>query len=288
MAAHNYVLLFVFLFAYDAARGTNMSAAPQILRLGYPDFWPTILEKHQEFLTKTQKLGPMINELFSQPHSEPLHKVCRHLAKMVANSTCAVLVLGVNGFGNDALKIARSMFEAAVTIGYLRKHPEEFDDYFDFHFVVADKRQRYMEKYSPESLGGVTPEAIASSKDGYKRVALRYTDKNGKVRGRWSKKSFAAICAELGLQEHYLTFYDLTSHIIHADISGVMAQADPEPGVLDIDIAPSEAHVEMAFSSAHCALVLAIGEYVAVARPEKQALADQIEKDFVAVWKRTP
>src|SRR5579863_4909711 len=236
--------------------------SPQIVQMGYPDFWPVIFRKHERFLTVTQSLGPLIDDLFSQGHTEPLHRVCRHLAKMVANSICAVLVLGVNGFGNDALKVARSMFEAAATIAYLRKYPEEFDDYFDFHFIVAMKRCRFMEKYSPESLKKVTPEALTSTRSGYSRVVSRYTDKYGRVRGRWSKKSFSAICADLGLQEYYLGFYDLTSRIIHADISGVMAQADREPGVLDVDIAPSEAHVEMALRSAHHSFVMAIGEYV--------------------------
>ena len=204
---------------------------------------------------------------------------------MVANSMNAVLVLGLNGFGNDALKIARSMFEAAVTIAYLRRHPAEFDDYLGFHFLVQMRRHRYMEKYSPQFLSKVTAEAIATTNSGYEKVRSRYTNKKGRVRGRWSKKNFGAICAELGLQECYLTFYESASHIIHADISGVMAQADPEPGVLDVDIAPSEANVEMALRSAHCYFVLAAREYVAMARPDKQQLAEQLDRDFVAAWK---
>jgi hypothetical protein len=64
-----------------------------------------------------------------------------------------------------------------------------------------------------------------------------------------------------------------------------MAQADPEPGVLDIDIAPSSAYVDMALRSAHFAFVLAANEYIAMARPEKQGLADQIENDFIAAWR---
>ena len=263
-----------------------MSAQPQVqVQTSFPDFWRVILQKHKKFVALVQTLGPMIDDLFCQGHSEPLHKVCRYLAKMVANSVGAVLVLGMNGYGNDALKIARSMFEAAVTIAYLRRHPAEFDDYRDFHFLVAKRRYRYMEKYSPQSLSKLTAEAIASSNSGYDKVRSRYTNKKGKVRGRWSKKDFSAICAELGLQELYLTFYELTSHIIHADISGMMAQADPEMGVLDVDIAPSEANVEMALRSAHCYFALAAREYVAMARPDKQQLAEQIERDFVAAWK---
>jgi hypothetical protein len=176
------------------------------------------------------------------------------------------------------------MFEAAVTVAYLRKHPEEFDDYFDFHFIVAMKRYRYMEKHAPQHLKGLTQEAIDSSKRGYTRVSPRFTV-NGRVRGRWSKRSFSQLCADLDLEEHYLSFYDLSSNITHANISGMMSQADPEPGVLDVDIAPSEKFVDMALSTAHCMFVLAVNEYIALARPEKQSVADKIESDFVLAWK---
>jgi uncharacterized protein DUF5677 len=132
-----------------------------------------------------------------------VHSVNKRLAalsiKMVANSVGAVLLLGLNGYGVDAIKIARTMFEAAVTLAYLRKHPDEFDDYFDFHFVVAMKRHRYMEKYAPQHLKRVTAEAISSSKRGYARVSTRISV-NGRVRCRWSKKYFSQICADLALR----------------------------------------------------------------------------------------
>jgi len=64
-----------------------------------------------------------------------------------------------------------------------------------------------------------------------------------------------------------------------------MSQADPEPGVLDVDIAPSEQFVDMALRTAHFAFVLAACEYIALARPEKQSIADKFESDFVTVWK---
>jgi hypothetical protein len=256
---------------------------PQI-QMGYPDFWPVVLRKHERFLALTQTIGPLIDDLFSEAHTEPLHKVCRHLSKMVANSVGAVLLLGMNGYGHDGIKIARTMFEAAVTVAYLRKHPDEFDDYFDFHFIVAMQRHRYMENHAPEHLKKVTAKAIAESKKGYARVVSRFTA-NGRVRGRWSKKYFSQICADLGLEEHYLSFYALASNITHANISGVMAQADPEPGVLDVDIAPSEQFVDMALRTAHFAFVLSSSEYIALARPEKQAIAHKLDNDFVSAWK---
>src|SRR5689334_10988791 len=100
------------------------TATEPLVQMGYPDFWPIMLQKYERFFTYVDGLGPTIDEIFSQGHAEPLHKVCRHLAKMVANSQSAVVLLGMNGFGIDALKIGRTMFEAAVTVAYLCKHPD--------------------------------------------------------------------------------------------------------------------------------------------------------------------
>ena len=257
---------------------------PTQIQVGYPDFWPVIFQKHQNFCVVAQGLGPIMDEIFSKAHGEPLHKVCRHLSKMVANSLSSVLMLGLNGFGHDAIKIARAMFEAAVTVAYLAKHQDEIDDYMDFHFLVSMKRHRYMGKYTPERLSEVTADAIEEGKQGYTRVISRFTNKAGRVRSRWSKKSFSEICADVGLAEQYLSFYALASNMIHADISGVMAQADPDPGVLDVDISPSEKFVGMAFITAHFSFVLAASEYIALARPEKQQLVEGLNNEFEAAW----
>jgi len=140
-----------------------------------------------------------------------------------------------------------------------------------------------MKEYSPEQLKELSPDAVSDSLNGYVRVVSRFI-KNGRVRGHWCRKSFAKICADLGLEENYLTLYAFTSNIIHGDFSGMAAQADPEPGVLDVDIAPSEAFVDLALMTAHTLFVLAVTEYIALARPEIEELATKIDSDCASVW----
>ncbi len=55
--------------------------------------------------------------------------------------------------------------------------------------------------------------------------------------------------------------------------------------MLDVDIAPSEQFVDMALRTAHFAFVLSASEYIALARPEKQFIADKLDSDFVSAWK---
>jgi hypothetical protein len=71
----------------------NAETQAQIRRVGYPDFWPVSLEKNRKFFQVTQNLEPTIHEIFGVGMTEPLHKVARHLAKMVANSMSAVMLL---------------------------------------------------------------------------------------------------------------------------------------------------------------------------------------------------
>jgi hypothetical protein len=52
-----------------------------------------------------------------------------------------------------------------------------------------------------------------------------------------------------------------------------------------VDLAPSEQFLKEAFITAHGMFVLAVSEYVALARPEKQPVADKIQSDFNTAWK---
>ena len=63
-----------------------MSTQPPVqIQVGYPEFWTVILQKHEKFFAQTQTIGTTIDEMFGVGMSEPMHKVCRHSAKMVSN-----------------------------------------------------------------------------------------------------------------------------------------------------------------------------------------------------------
>jgi len=45
---------------------------------------------------------------------------------------CEVIVLCGHGCGAGAMKVVRGMYEAQWTAEYLRRNPNEVDDYLDF------------------------------------------------------------------------------------------------------------------------------------------------------------
>jgi Family of unknown function (DUF5677) len=253
---------------------------------GYQEFWSVAYQEFESFFGAAQKTEPLINSIFSVGHSEPLAKVLRHLSKMVSNSFSALLMLAINGFGNDAMKLARGMFETALTVAYLKRHPKEFDDYMDYHWIISMKRHRYVLKHAPELLTQIEPEAIEEIINNYQRVSPKFTDARGKIRARWSKKSFAQIAEGVGMAENYETFYRFASGMHHGDVSGMMMQMDPEEGVLDVDIAPSLKWVREALISGHAALVVAVSEYVDCCAPDKKDLSDKLVADFMKAWEK--
>ena len=80
---------------------------------GFPEFWPRVHDKFPLFFKAAQELEPIQNRIFQKQVSEPLHKILRHISKTVSNSLGALIVLVLNGYGNDAMRVARTMAAAS-------------------------------------------------------------------------------------------------------------------------------------------------------------------------------
>jgi hypothetical protein len=254
---------------------------------GHPEFWDKGYQIAPRFFDSVGTLEPSLNDIFSIGPSEPLHKVCRHIAKMVCNSLGALIVLSANGYGNDAMKIARSMFEGAVTIGYLTKHPDELQDYMDFVWISNRKLLHFLEKHAPEQLESISNKAKQESAERYDTVVLRFTNSAGNVRQHWCKRPFSQMVAEVGLSAWYGSFYHLASAMHHLDMRGVAAQIEknPDPDVLDANIAPSEDWVEQALLAGHTSVVFALEQYVELALPDKKQLVERALDEFRRAWR---
>jgi hypothetical protein len=50
-----------------------------------------------------------------------------------------VFLLSANGYGMGAIKLLRTLYEHAVTLYYLREHPDELDNFYDYSYVTEHK-----------------------------------------------------------------------------------------------------------------------------------------------------
>ena len=114
------------------------------------------------------------------------------------------------------------------------------------------------------------------------KVKHRYTNKRGRLRGSWSVKSIAQRAADVGMEQHYETFYDWASSMNHGDVSGMAAQAEG----IDVDVAPSFKWLNTALITGHMSALRCIGAYDEVASLGLEADIQRAFKAFLAAWKK--
>ena len=252
---------------------------------GFPDFWDTAVDRFPNFFAAAKKVGPLSNEVFSVPVTEWLHMLTRNLAKSVVNSFGSLLILCMNGYGFDALKISRSMFEAAVTVAYLRRHPDQMNDFIDYDWVKKKRFVDEMEKYSPEQARLHAHEKPLVLRN-YNAVVGRFKTKKNGVRGRWSKDPLAKMAAEIGRSSMYFSVYGPGSSAQHVDIRGLMMQFEGsrDPGIADIVTAPHLQWIQPALAGAHLSVVLAVTDYMKVAGIDRPDVEKALEWGLHSAW----
>lgn len=236
-----------------------------------------------------KQFAPVVEPLFEffeiqqrtlgQPAKEPLGEVVRMIAKSMHNSLGALALLALNGYGTDALKIARSMFEGLVTIRYLIKNPASVDDFLDFDWV---RRKRLLDHFSetdPNSLTKFSEDAIREVEENFKRVTPKFTRK-GRLRHKWSKASIRDMAEQVGMSGGYPTFYSSVSSMHHLDSGGLSFQSSEyEGGRFDIEVAPSEKWVSSAIQAGYTYAVGAMEQCNRVSHLGiKNALDDNMKK----------
>lgn len=249
--------------------------------VGFPEFWEKAHDLYPAAFKAIHELLPLQEEIFQKPVTEPLHIVMRHIAKIGMNSLGAVTTLVLNGCGNDAMGIARRMFEGAVTVAYLKDHPEKINDYIDFQYVRMKRQLDYLDEYDPEQVKALSADYRAQIESGFNRVAARFQNEKGKLLGSWSRRNIRQMTKDAGLEQLYLTFYEWASSMQHANIGGLASQTSGN----DVDVAPSLEWLKIALLSAHDAALRLIHLYNQAAGHGMDEEIDKAIGAFNEAWK---
>ncbi len=228
---------------------------------GFPEFRAPVYRKYKGFFDCAFMLGPMVSDMVAAPADEQLLDIVRRLLAAAANSYGALVVLVLNGYGMDAIKIARSIYETELNISWLKNHPEDLADFLDYYFI--QDKQRYDAK-SEERKKEVPQESCEEMMAEYSRVLPRFSSPRDKSRPRneWCRVSIyerAKEAEELwrkqmaadGIKDNgislYKTFYRHASSMQHMDVWGVLASVNEDGNPI---MAPSEKHLADALAAA--------------------------------------
>src|SRR5262249_14385171 len=152
---------------------------------GFKDFWETAYNEFPHFFGCVASLTALINKIRKAPVEGVPARVIHSMACLVSNSFGSLLILALNGYGHDAMRVTRSMFEILVNAKYIELRPTEAQDYVDFHWVRKYKTYEYFKKHSPESLDSMPQQKVDELLAKVQEVRPRFENANGKLREAW-------------------------------------------------------------------------------------------------------
>lgn len=233
------------------------------IMVGFPEMWAPVYNKYKLFFDCAVKLAQISTEMNRTPVQGSLLQIVGRMAAAAANTHGALLTLVLNGYGHDAMRLARSLFEVEINIIRLKAHPAEIEDFSDYHHI--HQKRRY-DMFSDQQKERFPQERYDEMMSAYNSVLPRFATGRNKARPRneWCRVSLYDRAKEAG-PEHldlYKTFYGQASSMHHVDFGGLAAQSDAS---MQADMAPSWACLEDALVATGCAL-RSVGLYDEMAR----------------------
>lgn len=169
-----------------------------------------------------------------------------------------------NGFGIGAMQMVRGMYERQVTAAYLSKHPEEVDNFLDYHFVQARKGLNQLKdvyRGQRDILDNIVSEERRNEiEQEFQAVREKYTETVcntcGKTRTMfsWTKHhtGVLALKGEQGLDKLYHYQYFRPTMFSHSTVSSLEARiVFKEAGGFSFESEGQQKHIKEALLSAH-------------------------------------
>jgi hypothetical protein len=249
--------------------------------IGFPEFRQKKLQKLEPMLAAARSFLQIGQEMVKVQVSEQLPDLARQITQSIANSMESVLLLVSNGCGVDALRIARTMFEAAITLNYLDSHPELAQDFVDYQWVIQKKHHDYRLTLPPDKVPPLPAEKVAEMEANFKRVKRRFMSKNDRVRNSWCKANLREMAKEVNAESMYGGLYPFGSSMAHTDILAVVAGAGASN---DVEPVPSELNLPLALQTAVVSYAMTLTVYDKIAALRR---GDGLEAAFNEFKNRT-
>lgn len=261
----------------------NAEGTPCQIVAGFPEMWTPVYNKYKLFFDCAGKLAPIATEMMGTPVQGPLLQIIGRMAAAASNTHGALLTLVLNGYGHDAMKLARSLFEIEINIIRLKAHPEEIEDFLGYHFI---RQKQLYDMFSDERKKRVPQERHDRIMSDYNSVLGRFTTGRNKTRPRneWCSESLYKRAKEAGPQylDLYRMFYGQASSMHHLDFAGIAAHSDAD---MLADMAPSWVCLDDALVATACAL-RSINHYDEIANLGfKERIESGPAADYVAAVK---
>jgi len=200
---------------------------------GFPEEWRDFEQRHRLFLERFPNLVRALNTAFIRRAtlSEHIDKFVFFYGRLCCEDFFEIGLCCGNGYGAAALKLVRSLYERAVTLRYLHEHPDELEDFWDYHRVAAYKLMAPVD----DTLGqGVLSEEIrAKVKADFEEVKPRFMvtacEQCGtkRLNHSWNKLDFVSMSKKAGVIGRLIIpgYYTPLRHA-HATVGALLSRLE--------------------------------------------------------------
>jgi hypothetical protein len=199
-----------------------MAAGASII-VGHPEFGKEIQAAFPKLFEVLPRVGAALNDMTSRAVEKPeeYQRVILNLGLLAGVSTMELVTLAGHGFGQGAMKIARTLMETVINAEYLRQSPAELDVYLGWAWVEKKKDLDYLKENLQYLLPKLTKEDIETIEKEFQKVRPLFADANGKIRSSWCRLNLADRATKVGLATIYGRLNRLSSGFIHGTIGGL-------------------------------------------------------------------
>lgn len=270
----------------------GMAAGNVTLAFGNRDFWPEVLEKYQEFFTRSGRLQEAVRSIVD-PAYEGLdggQQTQLNMLMLTATGVAEVVTLVGNGMGHGAMKIVRGVIENAINMEYMRRYRDQAEKYLEWQWVEQHKLAKHLEESSPALYAEIPEEKRDHDEAKYQRVRPMFEYQvprpgggtRTKMQDGWCREDLFHRAEKVGLAESYRTVMPFANQILHGTIGGWIRDLDEV--TRRIEYPPTHKWGGEALIAAHMALVQAIETCALALDVTPTPSIDTLKDDFHAVW----
>jgi len=256
-----------------------MSSKPSLSQVGCPEMWMPVYETYRPLFDIAARATIAFNQIRKQcTTTEGLPRLVHRMICAVADTNGAVQILVLNGYGHDAMKLTRSLYETELNILWLKEHPEDIRDFVDYQIILRKHAHDTFDEEQRQRLRPGLAEEILSE---YKNVLPRFATGRTKDRPRneWCRVSLHERAKQAGMLELHHTFYRAVSSVHHGDIGGLLLQFDADGRM---DVAPSWRALDSALASGVASFVRCLVYFDEIATLGFKEDLERMTSDYIA------
>ncbi len=235
-------------------------------------------KRHPQLAGALESLVDLCNKAFGRLNrpSCQLDDVVFESGQSCRGDYVEILFLCVGGHGLAALKLLRGLYERAVTLAYLLKHPQTVDRFIYFSAMSEyAMTKEALELFSEQELENTIKIKVSEVRANFQKALTFF---GGKKPWNWDKP-FAEMVKDVGgaYQDCYLGGYLLPTSNLHASLASVMRSR-----------AHTVLEADHTLALAHSLMLLVLKNQNGHFSLNLEAEIEKTEKLAGIAWSRTP